>query len=67
MQYALTSPLMFFFFYLHTSYRKTNLKMEPESKKPDVILNDNQKHPFELELRSRNLSSTAAKNVTTAQ
>lgn len=41
--------------------------MEPESKKPDVILNDNQKHPFELELRSRNLSSTAAKNVTTAQ
>lgn len=41
--------------------------MEPESKKPDVILNDNQKHPFELELCSRNLSSTAAKNVTTAQ
>lgn len=41
--------------------------MESESKKPDIILNDKQKHPFELELHSRNLSSTAAKNVTSAQ
>lgn len=39
--------------------------MEPESKKPDIILNDKQKHSVELELHSRNPSSTAAKNVTT--
>lgn len=38
MKYALTFTSLVFIFYLHTSHRKTDLKMEAKSNKPDIIL-----------------------------
>ena len=67
MKYALTFSSLVFIFYLHTCHRKTHLKMEAKSNKPDIILNDKQKHFFKLVLSSRSTSSRAAKNVTSAE
>lgn len=67
MNYDLTFTSLVFIFYLHAYHRKTHLQMEPESNKPDIILNDKQKHFIKLVLSSRNISSTAARNVTSAE
>lgn len=48
MKHALTFTSLVFIFYLHTSHRRTHLKMEPKSNKPDIILNCKQKHLFKL-------------------
>lgn len=48
MKHALTFTSLIFIFYLHTSHRRTHLKMEPESNKVDIILNCDQMHLLKL-------------------
>lgn len=67
MKYTLTFTSFMFIFYLHTSHRKTHLKMEAKSNKAVIILNYKHKHFFKLVSSSRNTSSTAARNVTSAE
>lgn len=63
----LLSPLLCLFSTYMLTTEKTHLQMEPESNKSDIILNDKQKHFLKLVLSSRNISSTAARNVTSAE
>lgn len=67
MKHALTFTSLIFIFYLHTSHRRTHLKMEPESNKPDIILNCEQLHLLKLVFSCRNISSTGARNGPSAE
>lgn len=67
MKHALTFTSLMFIFYLHTSHRRTHLKMELESNKPDIILNCEQMHLLKLVFSCRNISSIGARNAPSAK
>lgn len=67
MKYALTFTSLVFIFYLPAFHRKKHLKMEAKSNKVVIILNYKHKYFFKLVSSSRNTSSTATRNVTSAE